>query len=64
MNPEILIDLEKKDQLVYVSNKIYDDESILEQAFKKNAVVISNDQFRYLKNNAISRFANYLKNNK
>jgi hypothetical protein len=63
MNPEILIDLEKKGQLTYVSNKVYDDETILELAIRKNAVVISNDQYRDLKG-ASPRFANYLKNNK
>ena len=63
MNPEILIDLERKGQLVYVSNKVYDDETILELAILKNAVVISNDQYRDLKGDS-PRFANYLKNNK
>ena len=63
MNPEILEDLEKKDQVVYVSNKVYDDETILELAIRKNAVVISNDQFRDLKG-VNPRFANYLKRNK
>ena len=63
MNPEILEDLEKKDQVVYVSNKVYDDETILELAIRKNAVVISNDQFRDLKG-VNPRFENYLKHNK
>ena len=63
MNPEILTDLDKKGQLVYVSNKVYDDESILELAIRKNAVAISNDQFRDLKD-ANPRFANYINNNK
>jgi rRNA-processing protein FCF1 len=49
--------------LTYVSNKVYDDETILELAIRKNAVVISNDQYRDLKG-ASPRFANYLKNNK
>ena len=61
-DPEILDQLHKKGQLTYVSNKVYDDEVILELAIRKNAVVISNDRYRDL--NLNPRFADYLKNNK
>lgn len=62
MDHEILDELEKKGQLQYVSNKVYDDEVILEFAIRKNAVIISNDLYRDLNHNP--RIANYLRNYK
>ena len=51
MAPEVLIELEKNDEIIFTPTGLYDDDVLIQTAVQMNAVIVSNDKFR--------DFANY-----
>ena len=47
-DPDILEELYKQNHIAFTPNKCYDDGFILDYAKKKNAIIVSNDQYKDL----------------